>query len=89
MPECVLSAYLDQIPRLRAERALDAAQVNALPWMKDGDRQAWYEAQHGRMGLVEPEASDVWMPFTWNGQRVGKEVLKSKVAGALGSGLST
>lgn len=88
MPECVLQAYLDQMPRLRAERALEAAGIGALPWMKQGAAQRWYDAQQARLTLVEATATPGRTSFTWNGKpMLGVRHLKEQMGQALGAGL--
>lgn len=91
MPECVLQAYFEQLPRLRAERALEAAGVGALPWIKERDQQRWYDAQRARLN-PEPmpsKADAALLPFTFNGIPMGKAALKARVAQVLGAGFST
>lgn len=90
MPECVLQAYLDQIPRLRAERMMAAAEAASVPYFEKGAHREWWQRQ-GQAATAESapaRAAGSGTLFTWNGAPMGLPALKGKLAGVLGGGFS-
>lgn len=89
MPECVLQAYLDQIPRLRAERMMAAAEAASVPYFEKGAHREWWQRQ-GQAATAEsaPVPGGQRTPFTFNGRPMQLGGLKRELATALGGGFS-
>lgn len=89
-----LTAYIEAMNAIRAERLLDAAQVAAYPLhLQHAPRQAqdwWRRLLSDAQDTIAPlrETARRGARFTWNGAAVGFTELRSKLAAALGGGLS-
>lgn len=69
--------------------ALAQAQLGALPYMKQMDRERWYNRQLALVEPVDEQPAGTWMPFTFNGVPMGLTKLKHTMAAVQGSGYST
>lgn len=87
MPECVLDAYFEQMPRLRAERIIDAARAAAGPYQKQGWWDALRDQAYGAVRQATA-AAGAGARLAFNGVPVGVRELKSRLNQALGGGYS-
>jgi hypothetical protein len=88
MPTDLFMAYVDQMPRLRAERLLDAAQAalaehHKPEWWDAQLAAARGDAQEGGTTTGRPSS-----PFRFNGQPISAQELKRELASSLGAGFS-
>ncbi len=82
MPECLLWAYVDRLPRLQAERLREQSFVSAFPHMGKQGARDWLAA------LAKTAAAVVKDGFTWNGREVSAKGLRARLSNALGGGFS-
>lgn len=82
MPECLLFAYVEQLPRLQAEQARQASMIAAFPHMTKQGARDWMTA------LSKAAVRAIREGFTWNGQQVSTRGLKARLAQAFGGGFS-
>lgn len=71
MPLGLFEGYERQMPVLRAERLLDAAQAASVPHM-GREAQGWYDRMiAAARGVVEDVVRRAAPMFTWNGRKLG------------------
>lgn len=85
MPECLLWAYADQMPRLEAQRLRDQSMVAAFPHMTKMGAQNWLEGLRKAARRVSHAADSL---FTMNGKPVTVRGLRDRLGKALGGGFS-
>lgn len=83
MPECLLFAYAEHLPRLRAERLREAAMASAFPHMgKDGARD-WLASVNKAARRISHAADSL---FSLNGRPISVAGLRRRFAQAFGRG---
>lgn len=84
MPECLLFAYADQMPRLQAEQARDAAMVAVFPHMTKHSAREWLAG----LSRVIARAAESVTGVTWNGSPISMDGLRRRMRQAFGGGYS-
>lgn len=85
MPECLLWAYTEQLPRLQAEKVRDASFAAAFPHMgKQGSRD-WLASL---TRIIQRVRRDAQQGFTFNGQPVSVSNLRRRLRGVMGGGFA-
>ena len=82
MPECLLFAYVDEMPRIRAEQLRELSFAAAWAHMTKQGAKDWMDSLQKAMQRVVTEG------ISWNGKPVSMRGLRSRLASALGSGFS-
>lgn len=83
MPECLEIAYIEQMPVIRAEQTVNAAQVAMYPKMNPSYAKKWMESL-----MKQINRTFYSMGITFNGKEINADVLKRRLKTILGSGLS-
>ncbi len=85
MPECLLWAYAEHLPRLQAERLRDASFVAAFPHMgKQGSRD-WLSSL---TRIIQRVRRDAHQGFSFNGTPVSVSNLRRRLRAAMGGGFT-
>lgn len=82
MPECLMLAYAERIPSIRAGRKIDAADAASVPHFKTDDARSWYDAMRR---VVEVVGHAVETPFTFNGRSIATKALRRRFSKAFAS----
>lgn len=84
MPECMLLAYAEQLPRLQAEQLRHASLAAAFPHMTKRGGQDWMRSLTKAAQRVIADTS----LFRWNGQPISVRGIRRRFAQAFGQGFS-
>lgn len=88
----VMEALYEQVPRIRAQRTLLAAEAAVYPHLTKEGGERWWRLWVGR--AYPPARGSAAVPkqrralFFWNGEPVTPRELKGRLAGHLRSGFS-
>lgn len=85
MPECVLEAYAEHLPRLQAQQLRDLSFVAAFPHMGKSGAQNWLQGLRKAMRRVSSAADSL---FSFNGQPITVSGLRKRLGSALGGGFA-
>lgn len=85
MPECLLFAYADNMPRIRAERLRDAAQSALYPHLTKQGAKDWLRSINS---MAQRVVSTATQGITFNGRPVTLKGLRRRLSQAMGGGFS-